>query len=492
MSTIQIKNLSFEYEGNVEKVFENVSLNIDTNWKLGLIGRNGKGKTTFLKLLKGEYSYQGTIQKVVEIDYFPFEVKNKEEITIELVKNIIPQIEDWEIIKELNLLNADAEILYRKYSLLSSGEQVKVLLISLFLKENNFLLIDEPTNHVDYETKKEIANYLKTKKGFILVSHDRELLNNVVDHILSINNKNITIQKGNYNTWKEEKEKEDNFEIDKNEKLEKDISRLETASRNVTIWSDKVEKTKMKTKNSREKIDRGYIGHQSAKMMQRAKNIENRKNKQIEEKESLLKNIEIIEDLTMKPQDFDKKTLIVANNFQIKYSEKPLFSPQNFVVEKNDRIAIIGKNGSGKSSILKILTGQNIPYEGKISIANNLKISYVPQTTEEVTGLLSEYAKKYDIEGAIFRAMLNKLGMQTKKFERDISNTSEGQKKKIMLARSITEKAHIYIWDEPLNYIDIISREQIEKMLLKIKPTILFVEHDKTFVNAIATKKIII
>ena len=88
--------------------------------------------------------------------------------------------------------------------------------------------------------------------------------------------------------------------------------------------------------------------------------------------------------------------------------------------------------------------------------------------------------------------MLNKLGMQTKKFERDISNTSEGQKKKIMLARSITEKAHIYIWDEPLNYIDIISREQIEKMLLKIKPTIIFVEHDKTFVNAIATKKIII
>ena len=88
--------------------------------------------------------------------------------------------------------------------------------------------------------------------------------------------------------------------------------------------------------------------------------------------------------------------------------------------------------------------------------------------------------------------MLNKLGIQTKKFERDISNTSEGQKKKIMLARSITEKAHIYIWDEPLNYIDIISREQIEKMLLKIKPTIIFVEHDKTFVNAIATKKIII
>ena len=148
MSIISVKNLTFRYDGSLNNVFENVSFNIDTDWKLGLIGRNGKGKTTFLKLLLGEYEYKGTITKSVEFDYFPFEVKDKERMAIEIVNEIAPSVEDWQIIKELNLLNTDAEILYRNFNLLSGGEQIKILLISLFLKGNNFLLIDEPTNHL--------------------------------------------------------------------------------------------------------------------------------------------------------------------------------------------------------------------------------------------------------------------------------------------------------------------------------------------------------
>ena len=139
---------------------------IDTDWKLGLIGRNGKGKTTFLKLLLDKYKYQGTITKSIEFDYFPFEIKNKERMTLEIIHEIIPNIEDWKIIKELNLLNTDAEILYKEFKLLSGGEQVKVLLVSLFLKENNFLLIDEPTNHLDTDTRNQLVEYLKKKKSF--------------------------------------------------------------------------------------------------------------------------------------------------------------------------------------------------------------------------------------------------------------------------------------------------------------------------------------
>ena len=191
MSLINVNNLTFGYEGNVNNVFENVSFNIDTDWKLGLIGRNGKGKTTFLKLLLGKYEHKGTITKNVEFDYFPFEVKNKEKVAIEVANEIAPNAEDWEIIKELNLLNTNAEILYRKFDLLSGGEQIKILLISLFLKGGNFLLIDEPTNHLDSETKENLVEYLKKKKSFILVSHDRDFLDKVVDHIISINNTNI-------------------------------------------------------------------------------------------------------------------------------------------------------------------------------------------------------------------------------------------------------------------------------------------------------------
>ena len=256
MSLISVNNLTFGYEGSYNNIFENVTFNIDTDWRLGLIGRNGKGKTTFLKLLQGKYEYEGTIFKNVEFDYFPFEVTKKERMAIEIVNDIAPNVQDWEIIKELNLLNTDAEILYRNFNLLSGGEQVKILLISLFLKGNNFLLIDEPTNHLDIETRNNLIKYLEKKKGFIVVSHDRNFLDKVVDHIISINNTNIDIQKGNFSSWQENKDRQDNFELTQNEKLKKDIGRLEIASKNTANWSDKIEKTKYNSTNSGSSVDR--------------------------------------------------------------------------------------------------------------------------------------------------------------------------------------------------------------------------------------------
>ena len=230
MSLISVNNLTFGYDGSLKNIFENVSFNIDTDWKLGLIGRNGKGKTTFLKLLLGKYEYQAAISKNVEFVYFPFEVKIKERMSLELVNEIAPNVDDWEIIREFTLLNTDSEVLYRSFNLLSGGEQIKILLISLFLKGNNFLLIDEPTNHLDIETRNNLVNYLEKKKGFILVSHDT----------------NIEIQQGNFSSWKENKNRQDNFEKIQNERLQKDINRLEIASKNCAKWSNEAEKTKNK------------------------------------------------------------------------------------------------------------------------------------------------------------------------------------------------------------------------------------------------------
>ena len=294
MSKISVNNLSFSYYGNEEKVFENVTFNIDTNWKLGLIGRNGKGKTTFLNLLLDKYEYQGTISKSIDLDYFPFDVDNKNKMAIEIINEIAPQVEDWEIIKEINLLNTNSEILYKNYNLLSGGEQVKILLISLFLKDNNFLLIDEPTNHLDSETKKNLIQYLKNKKNFILVSHDRKFLDEVVDHIISINNTNIEVQSGNYTSWKENFDRQTNYEMKQNEKLNKSISKLEMASKETENWSNKIEKTKSSVYNKTEgTIDKGYIGHQAAKMMKKSKVLEQKMKNEIEAKKSLL-NKEVI------------------------------------------------------------------------------------------------------------------------------------------------------------------------------------------------------
>ena len=176
MSLIQVSNLTFGYEGSFDNVFENASFSIDTNWRCGFIGRNGRGKTTFLNLLLGKYAYSGTISASVNFEYFPFEVENPDDTPLEIAESIVPDFEMWRLTRELNLLDADPGLLYRPYSTLSYGERTKVLLSILFIRENSFLLIDEPTNHLDIEARGTLAQYLKSKKGFILVSHDRAFL----------------------------------------------------------------------------------------------------------------------------------------------------------------------------------------------------------------------------------------------------------------------------------------------------------------------------
>ena len=221
MSLINIQNLTFAYEGSYDNVFENVSFQIDTDWKLGFTGRNGRGKTTFLKLLLGKYSYSGTISASVNFEYFPYKVADKSVNTIDIVEQIYPDYEYWQIVKELNLLQVDEEVLYRPFETLSNGEQTKVLLAVMFLKENSFLLIDEPTNHLDLQARETVSRYLNGKKGFILVSHDRAFLDGCIDHVLSINKTDIEIQQGNFSSWMANKTLQDNFELSENAKLKK-------------------------------------------------------------------------------------------------------------------------------------------------------------------------------------------------------------------------------------------------------------------------------
>ena len=291
MSQINISNLTFAYEGSYDNIFENASFQINTDWKTGFIGRNGRGKTTFLNLLMGKYKYSGTISSSADFEYFPFDIPDDDVDTIDIAEFIFSDFEYWKLSREINLLGMSDDILYRPFSTLSGGEKTKFQLAVLFLKESNFLLIDEPTNHLDAEGRETVAKYLSQKKGFILVSHDRAFLDKCVDHIISINKTNIEIQKGNFSSWLLNKEQRDNFELAKNEKLKKDIKRLSQSAQRTAKWSDKVEKTKCGTKNSGLRPDRGFIGHKSAKMMKRSKSIVSRKESAIEEKAGLLKNV---------------------------------------------------------------------------------------------------------------------------------------------------------------------------------------------------------
>lgn len=239
MSLIQVSNLSFSYEDSYDMIFENVSFQIDTDWKLGFTGRNGRGKTTFLKLLLGEYEYSGSITASVKFDYFPFPVEDMTMDTMGVIEGLGYEIPFWKIQKEINQLDLDDGILYREFGTLSNGERTKVLLAALFSQDNHFLLIDEPTNHLDREARMQVSRYLNTKKGFILVSHDRAFLDTCVDHILAVNKSGIEVQKGNFTDWYQNKQRKDQYELAENERLKKDIRRLGEAARKSRSWADR-------------------------------------------------------------------------------------------------------------------------------------------------------------------------------------------------------------------------------------------------------------
>lgn len=491
MSLINISNLTFAYDGSADNIFENVSFQIDTDWKLGFTGRNGRGKTTFLNLLLGKYEYKGSISGGVIFEYFPFEIKDKTLKTIEIIDSLNYDYQMWELEREMSLLDISEDVLYREFNTLSNGEQTKILLAVLFLKENRFLLIDEPTNHLDIEGREIVAEYLKSKKGFILVSHDRRFLDNCIDHILSINKANIEIQKGNFSSWQVNKEMQDNSEIAKNYKLKKDIKRLEQAAKRTSEWSDKKEEKKSKKSyggRAPAMIDKGFVGAKAAKMMKRSKNLEARQNSALEEKTKLLKNIELSESLKIKPEEYHSNRMVTLDKISIFYGEKEVCKDVSFTIEKGDRIALRGKNGSGKSTILKLILGEDLKYTGNIYRGSRMKISYVSQETSFLKGKLSDFAKNSGIDESLFRAILRKMDFSREQFDKDLSSYSGGQKKKVLIAKSLCERAHLYVWDEPLNFIDVLSRIQIEELILEFQPTIIFVEHDMVFSETIANK----
>lgn len=484
MSLIQVSHLTFCYEGSYDPVFEEVSFELDTDWKLGFIGRNGQGKTTFLQLLMGRYEYQGTISASVDFDYFPFQVPDPEEMAIEVAQRHSPDLELWKFKRELGLLQVPEDVLYRPFFTLSNGEQTKVLLALLFLKENQFLLLDEPTNHLDQKAKGEIVRYLKGKKGFILVSHDRMLLDRCVDHILSINRADIEVQKGNFSSWRHNKELQDRYEQEKDARLKKEIKRMDTAARRTANWSDQVEKSKKGA------ADKGYVGHKAAKMMQRAKNAERRREQAVEEKKALLRNLDEEESLKLHPLSHRARRLVEVSQVSIAYGGRTVCRIPDFTVESGERVALVGRNGSGKSSLLKLIAGEELSHTGTVRLASGLTLSVVPQDTDFLQGSLKGYAREQRLEEPLFFAILRKMGFPRVQLEKEMQSYSAGQKKKVLLASSLCRPAHLYLWDEPLNFIDVLSRIQIEQLILQYQPTLLFVEHDAAFLQNIATKTV--
>ena len=511
MAQIQVTDLTFSYDGSADDVLKGATFNIDTDWKLGLIGRNGKGKTTLLNLLMGRYRYEGSISTSTKFDYFPYKIEKGDlsKTADELIEKWKPQVESWQVLMQMNLIKMDAECLYRPFGTLSHGERTRIMLAVLFSAENEFLLVDEPTNHLDIRARDTVKEFLQKKKGFILVSHDRDLLDAVCDHVLVLNRMSVEVQTGNFSSWWENKERSDAFVRAENEKHQKEIGKLRSAIDRSGRWADKNENTKIgfdPVKEHDRCLDtRAYIGAKTKKMQARVKSYEKRVSREIEEKEGLLNDIEDVVDLKLEPLTFHKKVLVEANDLSLRYadSERDLFTDLRFVIRQGDRVVLSGGNGCGKSSIIRAVlkrTGEGRKMDasscpivsGTLEVASGLVVSYVSQDTSFLHGSLKKFCEYNGHDMSLFLAILRKLDLGREQFAKNMEDFSEGQKKKVLIASSLITPAHLYIWDEPLNFIDVFSRMQIERLISDFKPTMLIVEHDVRFREKVATETIVL
>jgi len=510
MANLQVSHLTFSYEGSGDNVFEDVSFNIDTSWKLGLIGRNGRGKTTLLNLLMGRYEYSGSISGGALFDSFPYGVLESDlDKTAEDLAHIWkPGVEDWQILIQLDQIGMDAECMYRPFGTLSFGERTRVMLAVLFASDDEMLLIDEPTNHLDKDARETVKEYLRTKMGFILVSHDRDLLDAVTDHVLVLNRTGIEVQTGNFSTWQENRERADAFAKSENEKHIKEIGKLKAAADRSSRWAIKSENTKIgfdPLKEPERNIStRAYIGAKTKKMQARVRSYEKRMDREIRQKEGLLKDVEQVRDLKITPLGYHKDRLIEAKDLTLSYgSGDPLFKNLTFDIRQGERVFLSGRNGCGKTSLIKAILQEAAEDEGKagdgrinvtgeLKVGSGLKVSYINQDTSFLRGTLKEYADAGGLDDSLFLAVLRQLDLEREQFNKDMSDFSEGQKKKVLIATSLITPAHLYIWDEPLNYIDVFSRMQIEKLILEYKPTMLLVEHDIRFREKVGTRELVL
>ncbi|MDE6000787.1 MAG: ATP-binding cassette domain-containing protein, partial [Clostridia bacterium] len=402
MPEIVIRNLTFGYADSLSPVFENLNLNIDTSWKTALVGDNGKGKTTLLKLICGRLKADGKVFANTRFNLFPFYIADENATAYELFAQAAPDCEEWEILREVNLIGLDTEVLFRPFKTLSGGEKTKFCLAATFAGKG-FALIDEPTDHLDAFGRAQLCEYLSRKDGFIVVSHDKDFLDGCCDHVLAIEGFSVTLTRGNYSVYAQEKAKREQADKTRKQTLEAERARLKKAAARTAEWGAYAEKEKFNSGEKHAVVDRGFLGAKAAKLQKRASAVSARRAHAEEEIKGLLKNFTEDEELKIFHEKFFRTRLITLSNLKIKTPSKILFDGFNLTVDVGERIALAGKNGCGKSTLLKLICGEYNGFQGETDIPPRLKISYVEQECK-MRGTLSQYAQSFQIDEGYYKA----------------------------------------------------------------------------------------
>ena len=528
MSTIICRHLSFGYRGAEDNVLEDLDLVIDTQWRSALVGRNGRGKTTLLRLINGELEPdRGAIEQSRRTAYFPRAVADPHQAVRNVVKDAVAPFRKWEAEMDDLLadgsdeaLNAYGEVLdafqeaggysveagieaelatlgigetywERTFSSLSGGERTRCLLASLFVPggssgpdSSTFALIDEPTNHLDRDGRRFLADYLRTKAGFLLVSHDRAFLEACCDHVVALNRDTVEVERTLYSAWRERFRQRLARQRADNAALKQEIARLGQVATDRRAGALKRESEKGAH------VDKGFISARAKRQMRKAVSAERRAENAAEERRLTLVDVEKDRRLALPGSSRKVGSLVVANDFGLWRGDKAVFDKVSFTVSPGDRVAVVGPNGCGKTSLLDQIERAPYRHTGTLYKPGHVAVARTFQHPQWSTGLLPEHLQDGGVDESRFRQVMAVLGVRGGVLDGRIEDLSHGQRKKIDLARSFLASADLLLWDEPLNFIDIDAREQIEEVLLSDQPTVMFVEHDAAFVERVATEVI--
>lgn len=511
MILLQLGNVSKAYGTNT--IFEHIDLEIKSGETLGIVGKNGAGKSTLMKVMAGELTYDtGTLsmpkhvnmgylsqQMTLESDETVFEEmqkpfahllkmqKDMEDIAVWLSEhehteaNYDEQLKRYESIQlefeRLDGYTIDAQIksvlmglnfsegdLNRKVAEFSGGQKTRLALGKMLLNQPDLLLLDEPTNHLDMSTVEWLEQYIKNYSGaIVIISHDRYFLDKTVDKIYEVELMRGTLYHTNYTNYVKEKEKNYRLQMKKYEKEQGEIKRLETfIDKNIARASTSgMAKDRRKKLEMMDKMDRPYIDRSSADFH-----------------------------FTIKKESGND--VLRLKDVAIGYQDHVLRDQLSFNVDKGERLGILGPNGIGKSTLAKTIAKLIPKLQGDIQYGTNVTIGYYDQKQAEFTSsntVLEELWRAYPhMKESDVRKILGRFLFTQDEVMKQVNDLSGGEKARIQLAKLMLEENNLLILDEPTNHLDIDSKEVLESALSNFEGTIIFVSHDRYFIDKIASK----
>ena len=516
MIEIELNNIKKNY--GIKNILDGFNWEIKTGERVALIGQNGSGKTTILKIISKEENidsgtinirkgatlgvlkqiYENEKEDVLVKDFLYDSFKNileieqklknlEEKMAIEKSQNELEKIikkygnlqeefiavGGYEIQEKFSKIcskfNIKSEMLKRNYNNLSGGEKTRVNLAKLLLKNPDILLLDEPTNHLDIDSLNFLEELIKKYNGTVLVvSHDRYFLDKVITKTILLENGKEKIYFGNYSYFLKEDERRTLEEFENYKDQQKQIEKMKESIKTLRRFGE-IAKNEM--------------------FFKRAKSIEKRLEKmEILEKVSLDKKSI---DLKFNLESRSGKDVLIIENLTKKFDEKVIFENTNLHLSYGEKIALIGKNGTGKSSLIKMILDEDKDYSGNIKLGASIKIGYIPQNIifEDTNQNVLDYfedGNNFSDEQA--RSKLAKYVFRGENVFKKVGKLSGGEKVRLILLKLIQKDVNFLILDEPTNHIDIETRELLEEALKEYPGTVLFVSHDRFFINKLATR----